>query len=186
MSHFGHGGGRFGREWRNEANLRVRRLVLRGYQDGVGLGFGAGGASGCGFFGLEAAELVEGIMVVALGGIDAALEAGEFVGLLGEDLAEGDVVDVDDALPELGLDDAETAEEPLAIDEGIDEHGPLGGGGAEAVVIFADEFLEVGPDFAANELGFGVDAGFEGIHGGVGLAVIGAGSGRFFRVETIG
>jgi len=124
-------------------------------------------------------------MVVALVGVDAALVTGEFVGVLGEDVAEGDVVDVDDALPELGLDDAETAEEPLAIDEGIDEHGPLGGGGAEAVVIFADEFLEVGPDFAANELGFGVDAGFEGIHGGVGFALVRAGPVDFFALRRL-
>ena len=172
-----------GRSLRNEAVLEFSGLVLRGYEDGDGLG---GGVRVVRFFSLEAAELVEGVVVVALGGVYAALEASELVGVLGEDVAEGDVVDVDDALPELGLDGAEAAEEPLAVDEGVDEHALLGGGGAEAAVIFAGEFLEGGEDFAADELGFGVDAGFEGIHGGAGLALGGAGSGGFLRVEAIG
>ena len=115
-------------------------MVLRGYEDRDGLG-GGGGVGVVSFFGLEAAELVEGVVVVALGGVDAALETGELAGVLGEDVAEGDVLDVDDALPQLGLNGSEAAEEPLAIDEGVDEHALLGGGGAEAVEIFAGEFL---------------------------------------------
>ena len=154
-------------------------MVLRGYGDGLRVGIVS-------FFGLEAAELLEGVVVVALGGVDAALETGELVGVLGEDVAEGDVVDVDDALPELGLDGAEAAEEPLAVDEGVDEHALLGGGGAEAAVIFAGEFLEGGGDFAADELSLGVDAGLESVHGGAGLALGGAGSGGFLCVEAIG
>jgi len=100
--------------------------------------------------------------------------------------AEGDVVDIEDTLVELGLDGAEAAEEPVAIDEGVDEEALVGGGGVEAGVVFADEFLEGSPGFAADELSFGVDAGFEGIHGGAGLALVGAGSGGFLRVEAIG
>jgi len=160
-------------------------LVLRGYEDGGGFGGGLGGVSG-GFFGLEAAELVEGVVVVALGGVDAALEAAELVGVLGENAGEGGVVDVEDALLDLGLDGAEAAEEPVAIDESIDEQALVGGGGVKAVVVFIDEFLEGGPGFAANELSFSVDAGFEGIHGGAGLALGGAGSGGFLCVEAIG
>ena len=56
----------------------------------------------------------------------------------------------------------------------------------KAVEIFAGEFLEGGESFAADELSFGVDAGFEGIHGGAGLALGGAGSGGFLCVEAIG
>jgi hypothetical protein len=56
----------------------------------------------------------------------------------------------------------------------------------EAGVISADEFLESGPGFAADELSLGVDAGFEGISWRSGLALGGAGSGGFFRVEAIG
>ena len=128
----------------------------------------------------------EGVVVVALGGVDAALEAGEFVGVLGEDAGEGGVVYVEDALVDLGLNGAEAAEEPVAIDEGVDEQALVGGGGAEAAVVFVDEFLEGGESFAADELSFGVDAGFEGIHGGAGLALGGAGAGGFLRVEAIG
>ena len=40
--------------------------------------------------------------------------------------------------------------------------------------------------FAADELRLGVDAGFECVHGGAGLALGGAGSGGFLRVATIG
>ena len=138
------------------------------------------------FFGLEAAELIEGVVVVALGGIDATLEAGKFIALVGVGLGEGDVEDVVGLLPELSLDGAEAAEKPVAVDEGVDEQALVRCGGVEAVVVLVDEFLEVGPDFAADELGFRVDAGFEGIHGGAGFALDGAGSGGFFRVEAIG
>ena len=115
-------------------------------------------ARSCGEFGvgrdnlfrLEALELAESIVIMALRHIDAALEAGEFVALLGVGLAEGDIEDVGGILPELGLDGAETAEEPLTIDEGVDEHPLLGGGGTKAVVIFAGELLEGRGFFAAD------------------------------------
>ena len=170
---------------RNEAVLGFSGLVLRGYGDGGGLGLGLG-LGMAELFCLEAAELLECGVVVALGGVDAALEAGEFVALLGVGLAEGDVEDVESFLPELGFDGAETAEEPLAIDEGVDEQALLWGGGAEAVVILAGQGGEGGGVFATDELRLGVDAGFEGVHGGAGLALGGAGSGGFLRVEAIG
>jgi hypothetical protein len=62
----------------------------------------------------------------------------------------------------------------------------LRSGGLEAVVIFGGELEEGGLGFAADELGFGVDAGFEGVHRGTGLAFIGARTGGFLRVESIG
>ena len=161
---------------RNEAILGLGRLA-------------AGSCGGPGvdsFFGLQPLEQPEGVVVMALGHIDAPLKAGEFVTLLGVGLREGDVEDVGGVLPELGLDGAETAEELLTIDEGIDEHALLGGGGTEAAVIFGDELFECRGVFAADELRLGVDAGFECVHGGAGLALDGAGSGGFLRVETIG
>ena len=85
-----------------------------------------------------------------------------------------------------GLDGAEAAEEPFAIDEGVDEHALLGGGGTEAVVVFGVEFLESGVDFAADDLGVGVDAGFESVHGRAGLAFGSARSGGFARIEAVG
>jgi hypothetical protein len=86
----------------------------------------------------------------------------------------------------LALDSAEAAQEPFAIDEGIDEHPLFGGGGTEALVVFAGELFELRDGFAGDGLGSGVDAGFEGVHGGVGLALDGAGSGGSLRIETIG
>src|ERR1035441_1767935 len=119
--------------------------------------------------GLAAVEFLEGEAIVLVGGVDAALQAGELVGVLAVGLAEGDfVVGLEDGarafLPKLGFDDAETAEEPFGVDEGVDEHALFGGGGAEAVVVFGFEDFEVGGSFAADDLGFGVDAGFQGIH----------------------
>ena len=144
-----------------------------------------------GGFGLEALEILEGVAVVALGGVDAALEAGELVGVFTVGLAEGDfVVGFEGGkrafLPKLGFDDAETAEEPIGVDEGVDEHALFGGGGVEAVVIFGFEGFEVGGFFAADDLGFGVDAGFEGIHAGGGFAFRGARAGGLSCVEAIG
>lgn len=44
-----------------------------------------------------------------------------------------------------------------------------GVGGLEAVEVLGGEGLEVGGFFAADDFGSGVDAGFQGIHGGGGL-----------------
>ena len=53
-------------------------MVLRGYEDGDGLGSGVG-VRVVSFFGLEAAELVEGVVVVAHRG---EIRAGSFPGIL--------------------------------------------------------------------------------------------------------
>jgi hypothetical protein len=133
---------------------------------------------------LEALQFVEGIAVVAMGGVDAALEAGEIVGIVMEGLADFDFIvgprgELGALLPELSLADAEAAEEPFSVDEGVDEHTLFGSGGVEAIVIFGLEGFEVGGFFAADDFGFRVDAGFEGIHAGSGLALRGARSGGF-------
>ena len=154
-------------------------MVPRGCGRGLRLGLGLDS-----LLGLETLELVEGVAVVALGRVDAALEAGEVVAVVAEGLGEGDFENR--ILPHLALDSAEAAEEPFAIDEGIDEHALLRGGGVEAVVVIGGEVFELRDGFAGDGLGSGVDAGLEGVHGGVGLAIEGAGSGGFLRVETIG
>ena len=127
---------------------------------------------------------MEGVAVVALGRVDAALEAGEVVAVVAEGLGEGDFEDR--IFPHLALDSAEAAEEPFAIDEGIDEHALFGCGGTEALVVFAGEVFELRDGFAGDGMGSGVDTGFKGVHGGVGLALDGAGSGGFLCVEAIG
>jgi hypothetical protein len=78
-------------------------LVPRDCGDGLGLRIGLDS-----FLGLEALKLVEGVAVVALGGVDAALEAGEVVAVVAEGLSEGDFEDR--IFPHLALDSAEAAE----------------------------------------------------------------------------
>ena len=83
---------------------------------------------------------------------------------LAEDIIVGGLEAFDGALlPEVRFHAAEAAEEPFAIDQRIDEHALFGGGGLEAAVIFEFEGFEVGGYFATDNLGFGVDAGFESI-----------------------
>jgi hypothetical protein len=66
----------------------------------VGLGSGAGGRFGG--FGLEALEILEGGAVIALGGVHAALDAGEGLGVSSGGDTDGEVlvvfVDVTGAL----------------------------------------------------------------------------------------
>jgi hypothetical protein len=131
---------------------------------GIGGGFAWGGGGRRDGGGLEALELIEGAVVVALGRIDAALETGEGIGAAIEGLAErtflvgreegGQFVG-----PELGFDLVVTAEEPLGLDEGIDEERLLGGFGVEAVVVIEGEGFEVFGRLAGDDLGAGVDAG---------------------------
>ena len=56
----------------------------------------------------------------------------------------------------------------------------------EAVDVFGSEGFESGGVFAADEVRLGVDAGFQGVHGGDGLALGGAGAGGFSGVEAVG
>jgi hypothetical protein len=131
-------------------------------------------------------------VVVAVGGIDAALEAGELLATVVEAQAHEalrvrfpDLRFLHFALPELGFGLAEAAEEPLAIDEGIDQEALLGGGWLPALLVFGGEGLEIGGVLAANDLRFGVNAGLDGVEAGDGLALDGAWAGGFLSVETI-
>jgi hypothetical protein len=54
------------------------------------------------------------------------------------------------------------------------------------LVVFVDQLFEVGEFFGGEEEGFGVDAGFEGIHGRGGFACGRGGAGGFLRVATVG
>jgi hypothetical protein len=157
---------------------------------GPGGGFARDGGGRRDRRGLEALKLIEGAVVVALGRIDAALEAGEGVAAAIEGLAErtflvgreegGHFVG-----PELGFDLAIAAEEPLGLDEGIDEERLLGGVGVEAVVVIEGEGFEILGGLAGDDLGAGVDAGFEGVETGDGLALGSAGAGGFEGVAAV-
>ena len=133
--------------------------------------------------GLEAFELVERIAVVALGGVDEALETIESAIAMFEGLAERSVfVDFiggfDFVGPDMGLGGTEAAEGPDAADEDIDLVALGGGDGAIVPVILVGEDGELRGIFPEDDEGLGVDAGFQGIHGGASLAGGGAGPGR--------
>ena len=171
---------------RNEANFGVGRLLPGVY--GGWFGVESGAAIGV-FDGLEAFEFVEGVAVVALGSIDAALKAGEGVAIAAEGFAEDGFVDgvLHAVFPELGFDEAEAAEEELAIDEGVDEHALLRGAGVESALVLPLEDFEIAGSFPVDDgLSAGIDAGAEGVPGRTGLARGGAGSSGFLCVESIG
>src|SRR5260370_36880684 len=88
-------------------------------------------------------------------------------------------------LPRFGFGGAEAAEVPLTVDEIIDENAGFGGGGTETLVAVLDEFLELGLVFGGEDEGFGVDAGFEGIHGGGGLACDRGGAGGLLGIAAV-
>jgi len=88
-------------------------------------------------------------------------------------------------LPELGLGFAEAAKLPLGGYHGVDQEALFGGGGLEAVVVLDGEGFEGIGVFAGDDVGAGVDAGFEGVEAGNGLARFGAGAGGVPRVAAI-
>ena len=133
----------------------------------------------------------EGAVVGALGGIDAALQAGEGIAVVVEDLAQrrrftaGNLLAGDLMGPQIGLDTAETAELPVGGDEGIDEEALEGGGGLELAVVFREEGFELGGIFPGNDLRLGIDTGLERVETGDGFALRSAGAGRELRIATI-
>ena len=80
----------------------------------------------------------------------------------------------------------EAAEEPLAADEVVNEAAGFGGGRVVELVILVDEALEVGELLGGEDEGFGVEAGFEGVHGRGGLACDRGGAGGFLGVAAVG
>jgi hypothetical protein len=117
--------------------------------------------------GLQALEFLEGAVVVAADGIDAALETVEHPVAEVEDPADGMLIRVVTALrtlgfvlPEFRFGPIEPAEQPLGVDQSIDQEAALGGGGGEAFLVFGDENFELTRIFAGDDLGLGVDAGF--------------------------
>ena len=131
--------------------------------------------------GLEFLEGFEGAEEHAVGGIDAALNAGKGVEGVLESMAEGGTVldgGVDEfgmreifveafdlVIPELRLDAAEAALDPLGGDEGVDK-GEFGGAGRAVVELkCGGQGFELGGVFAGDDVGPGVNAGFEGVKG---------------------
>jgi hypothetical protein len=142
-------------------------------------------------FGFELFEVLEGALAGAAGAVETPLELAEGFGLMTGGLTEGIfVIGLKGVLvvecPELGFGGAKAALEPLAVDEVVDEGAGFGGGGMVAPVILVDEEFEIGEFFGREDEGFGVDAGFEGVHGGGGLACDRGRAGRFLGVAAIG
>jgi hypothetical protein len=126
----------------------------------------------------------------AAGGIEAVLEFGEGGGVAGAGLSQGEIFFLAEAvlvlvLPHLSFGEAEAAEGPLAVDEVVDERAGVGGSGAVVAVVVFDELLEVGELFGGEDEGFGVYAGFEGVHGGGGLTRDRGGAGGFLGVAAV-
>jgi hypothetical protein len=139
---------------------------------------------------LELAQLLERAVVAALGGIDAAMKAGQGVlaeeeGAAGRDQIFPGAVFFHAVLPELGLGFAEAAELPLGGYHGIDEEALLGGGGFKAVVMLDGERFEAVRALAGDDEGASVNAGLEGIEAGDGLTALGAGAGGTLGVSAI-
>jgi hypothetical protein len=136
-------------------------------------------------------EGVEGTIEGAAGGIDAPLELAEGLVFVHAGLAEGKLVLLAEGFlvgifKELGFGGAEAAEGPLAADEVVEQSAGFGGSRMVTLVVLVDELLEVGELLGGEDEGLGMDAGFEGIHGGSGLACDRGGAGGFLGVTTIG
>jgi hypothetical protein len=135
-------------------------------------------------------QLLEGAVIAALGVVHAAMEAGqEFlaveVGAGGIDEVFLGAPGLHAVFPDLGLGFAEAAELPLGGYHGIDEEALLWGGGLKALVLVKDEGFEDVGVLARDDVGTGVNAGFQGIEAGNGLALIGAGAGGVLGVAAV-
>jgi len=89
-------------------------------------------------------------------------------------------------IPKLGFDAAEAALDPLGGDEGVDERELVGVGWKEVEEELGGEGFELGGIFAGDDVGPGVDAGFEGVERGGGFALGRGGASGFLGVEAIG
>jgi len=139
---------------------------------------------------LEQAQRVEVAMEIAVGGVHAALEAAQLGAGIGVGLADDGGVGEIGAIGDLGKDDfdfglAEAAEQGLSVCEAVDQGALFGSAGVVVLGPLGGEGGAFGGVFPGEDFGLGVDAGFQGIHGGAGLALGGAGPGTFLGVETV-
>jgi hypothetical protein len=138
------------------------------------------------------AELLEGDAGGALQGVEAGLEAEKALFEGAEAIGEGVLALENLEAPlffkvvvavlevvgmEVGFGEAEAADEPLVVDDRIDEIPLAGSDGVELGIIFGGELGKGFRSLAADDVGFGVKAGLEGVHAGDGLAGLGAGTG---------
>jgi len=129
-------------------------------------------------------------MESAVGGVEAALETAQLAAGIDVDLADDGVIVEVGAVGDFGHHDfdfgaAKAAEEKLSVREVVDRGALLGSEGLVVVDVFVAEAGALGGVFPGEDFGLGVDAGFQGIPGGAGLALGGARTGTFLGVETI-
>ena len=148
-------------------------------------GFGRRFALGAG-----TAEFVVGAVPRAFEGGDLALGAGEEPGGGGireQGRCEGVIGRFGhDGAVKVGLNGFEAAFLPFGTDHGIDVEGFGGGFGPVLVVVLGGEGLVFGGIFAGDDDAGGVDAVFQGVEAGGGLALDGAGSGGLLRIGAVG
>ena len=166
----------------------MRRIGF-GFRRGVGDGL-FGGRGGGGAFGVEALQVAQGTVPGALGRIGAALKEREVFFAAHEVQAFGvgavaHVLVIGVVVPDLGVGERIAVEEPVGVDEGGDEEGLFGSGGVPAEEISVGKGAEFGGVFAGDDLGSGVEAGFQGIGTGGGLAPGGAWACGALRVAAV-
>jgi len=167
-----------------------RRLRLRGDQDERGRRIEGG------TLGFEQTQLVEVAMESAVGGVHAALETAQLAAGIDVGLADDGVIVEVSTFGEVGLvwdfgdhdfdfDAAKAAEDELAVSEAVHQGAFFGSAGLVADVVFVAEDGAFGGVFPGEDLGLGLDAGFQGIRGGAGLALGGAWTVALLGIETI-
>jgi hypothetical protein len=123
-------------------------------------------------FGLEVGELLGGGVEASADGVEGRDGAADFCGFGEEDFAHVAGVVLDEAVfPDGGVDAGVAAAEPFEPDEGVDEGGFFRDGWGEAGVEGGGEFGVLGWIFEADDFGFGVNVGFQGVLGGGSFAV---------------
>jgi hypothetical protein len=149
---------------------------------------------------LQVAELLESALGGALVGVETALETIEALfdvvkggaeSVLAETyvavvrfVIEG-IIDFEMVLPDVGFDSAEAADLPFVVDEGVHQVALARGCGVELGVVLGGELSQGFGIFAPDDVGLGMNAGFQGVHAGDGLAGAGAGAGGFPRIQAI-
>lgn len=131
-------------------------------------------------------DLMEGFVVGALEGFDAAVQAGEGLQVALVGCAETGNFGGERLLPEAGFDGLQSAELPLGTGEGIDEKALERRSGRKLAMVAGNEFFELDGVFTRDDLRFGLNAGLQGIETGCGLALNGARSGGTKRVLPVG
>ena len=125
-----------------------------------------------------------------LSGIDAALEEREVIAAADEVQANAVEVVADGVVsavvvPEFGVGERISAQEPVGVDEGGDEERLLGSGGFPAEEVFMGKGAEFRGVLAGDDLGAGIEAGFEGVGTGGGLAMGGARARGFWELRRL-